>query len=155
MLAMDLPVSSQWMEPVEPELEAAMLNRYAGRAGSGDGLTWAPAPCPAGANALIRRSSSSNWARAMRRAAACAAAAVRKPVRCVPSTHADQVPVAASTHTIRLPSRPRSAAKCRSDVRHQLTGWCIAWPSPTELRPLLPWKDNGEPVADKDEIREK
>ena len=27
--------------------------------------------------------------------------------------------VAASRHTIRLPSRPRSAAKCRSEVRHQ------------------------------------
>ena len=28
-------------------------------------------------------------------------------------------PVAASLHTSRPPSRPRSAAKCRSDVRHQ------------------------------------
>jgi hypothetical protein len=29
---MDRPGSSPWMEPLEPELEAAMLNRYAGRA---------------------------------------------------------------------------------------------------------------------------
>src|SRR5215213_1218237 len=131
MLAMDPPGSSQWMEPVEPELEAAMLNHYAGRAGPGGGLTRAPAPCPlgpgadvasvaAGANASIRRSPSSSWARARRRAAAWAAAAVTKPVRCEPSTNADQVPlVAASLHTSRLPTRPRSAAKCRSDVRHQ------------------------------------
>ena len=65
MLTMDPPGSSQWMDPVEPELEAAMLNRYAGRAGPGGGLTRAPAPCPlgpgadvasvaAGANASIR-----------------------------------------------------------------------------------------------------
>jgi hypothetical protein len=31
---MEVPGSSQWMDPVEPELEAAMLNRYAGRGGS-------------------------------------------------------------------------------------------------------------------------
>src|SRR4051812_6083568 len=37
-LAMEVLGSSQWMEPLEPELEAAMLNRYAGRAGSGGGL---------------------------------------------------------------------------------------------------------------------
>ena len=29
------PGSSPWMDPVEPEPEVAMLNRYAGRAGSG------------------------------------------------------------------------------------------------------------------------
>src|SRR5215213_3639481 len=34
---MEPPASSQWMDPVEPELEAAVLNRYAGRAGSGGG----------------------------------------------------------------------------------------------------------------------
>jgi hypothetical protein len=33
MLAMDPPGSSQWMDPVEPELEATVLNRYAGRGG--------------------------------------------------------------------------------------------------------------------------
>src|SRR4051794_12266569 len=49
---------------------------------------------------------------------------------------ADQVPAAASRHTIRLPSRPRSAAKCRSDVRHQLTGWCIVWPSSRNSGPI-------------------
>jgi hypothetical protein len=32
-----------------------------------------------------------------------------KPARCVPSMNTDQVPVAASSHTIRLPARPRSA----------------------------------------------
>src|SRR3954464_10214239 len=132
---MDPTGSTTWIERVEPELEAAMLNRYAGRPGSGGGLIRAAAPCPAGTNASIRRSPSSSWARARRRAAACAAAAVMKPVRCVPSTNTDQVLVAASRHTIRLPNRPRSAAKCRSDVRHQQTGWCIAV-SPAELRPL-------------------
>jgi hypothetical protein len=29
---MDPTGSSQWMEPLEPELEAAVLSRYAGRA---------------------------------------------------------------------------------------------------------------------------
>ena len=29
MLAMEPPGSTQWMERVEPELEAAVLNRYA------------------------------------------------------------------------------------------------------------------------------
>src|SRR3954447_22615233 len=132
---MEAPGSSRWMEPFEPELEAATLNLYAGRAGSGGGLIRAPAPCPAGSNSSIRRSPSSSWARARRRAAAWAAAAVLKLVRCVPSTNADQVPVAASLHTIRLPTWPRSATKCRSDVQHQQTGWCIAV-SPAELRPL-------------------
>jgi len=28
---MEAPGSSQWMEPLEPELEATVLNRYAGR----------------------------------------------------------------------------------------------------------------------------
>src|SRR3954452_4082878 len=79
---MDPPGSSQWMDPVEPKLEAAMLNRYAGRAGSGGGPIRAPAPCPAGANVSIRRSPSSRWARAMCRAAAWAAVAVAKPMRC-------------------------------------------------------------------------
>jgi hypothetical protein len=87
------------MERVEPELEAAMLNRYAGRGGSGGVLIRAPAPCPAGANASIRRSPSSIWARARRRAAW--AAAVTKPVRCVPSTHADQVPPVADKDEMR------------------------------------------------------
>jgi hypothetical protein len=136
MLAVDPTGSTTWIERVEPELEAAMLNRYAGRVGSGGGPIRAPMPCPAGANASIRRSPSSSWARDMRRAAAGAATAVRKPVRCVPSTHAHQAPVAASTYTIRLPSRPRSAAKCRSDVRHQLTGWCIVWPSARNSDPI-------------------
>jgi len=31
---MEAPGSSQWMDAIEPELEAAMLNRYAGRGGS-------------------------------------------------------------------------------------------------------------------------
>ena len=35
MSAMDPASSSPWMDPLEPELEVAMLNRYAGRAGSG------------------------------------------------------------------------------------------------------------------------
>jgi hypothetical protein len=30
-LAMDPPGSSQWMDPLEPEPEATVLNRYAGR----------------------------------------------------------------------------------------------------------------------------
>jgi hypothetical protein len=98
---MEAPGSTTWIERVEPELEAAMLNRYAGRGGSGGVLIRAPAPCPAGANASIRRSPSSIWARAMRRAAACAAAVVRKPGRCVPSTHADQVPPVADKDEMR------------------------------------------------------
>ena len=32
---MEAPGSSQWMDPLEPEMEAAMLNRCAGREGSG------------------------------------------------------------------------------------------------------------------------
>jgi hypothetical protein len=45
---MEPPGSGQWMDAIEPELEAATLNRYAGRAGSGGGLIQAPAPYPVG-----------------------------------------------------------------------------------------------------------
>jgi hypothetical protein len=55
MLVMEAPGSSQWMEPLEPELEAVTLNRNAGRAGSGGGLIRAPAPCPSGLGADVAR----------------------------------------------------------------------------------------------------
>src|SRR4051812_39245213 len=48
-LAMEPPGSSPWMEPLEPELEAAMLNHCAGEADPGGGLIRAIAPCPTGA----------------------------------------------------------------------------------------------------------
>src|SRR4051794_23548487 len=126
---MDRPGSSPWMEPLEPELEAGAVLPGRGP----DWLRWWAADTrtstkPCRLQLADPAQPSPELGTGRRRAAACAVA-VMKPVRCVPSTDADQVPpVAASTHTIRLPSRPRSAAKWRSDVRHQLTGWRIACP---------------------------
>jgi hypothetical protein len=111
MLAMEPPGSSQWMDRVEPELEAGAVLPGRGP----DWLRWWAADTrtstkPCRLQLADPAQPSLELGTGRRRAAACAVA-VMKPVRCVPSTDADQVPpVAASTHTIRLPSRPRSAA---------------------------------------------
>ena len=55
MLAMDPPGSSQWMDLLEPELEAATLNFRAGRAGPGSGLIQEAAPCPVGTRPCRQR----------------------------------------------------------------------------------------------------
>ena len=113
---MEAPGSSPWMEPIEPEMEAATLNFRAGRAGSGGGPIRAPAPCPVGTRrgrrqrrlpAPLPDPAQPFLEPGARQAEGGILGSVGRddPVRRVPSTSADQVPVAGSSHTIRLPTR--------------------------------------------------